>query len=108
MVQKLSYAMINVAIVEDDEDIRDGIRKYLNGQANFSCTMAEASIEAFVEQLRDDDLPEVVLMDIGLPGMSGIDGIRTIKQKYPVIDFIVLTIYHDTPLLSGKNCEAGL
>ena len=96
MVQKLSYAMINVAIVEDDEDIRDGIRKYLNGQANFSCTMAEASIEAFVEQLRDDDLPEVVLMDIGLPGMSGIDGIRTIKQKYPVIDFIVLTIYHDT------------
>ena len=94
--KKLDYAMITVAIIEDDEDIRAGIQKYLNKQPGFSCRIAEESVEIFLSQWRDDEMPEVILMDIGLPGMSGIDGIRLIKQKYPEIDIVMLTVYHDS------------
>jgi len=88
--------MINVAIIEDDEDIREGIRKYLNKQPGFLCHLAEESVEDFLSQLRDDDVPEVILMDIGLPGMSGIDGSKLIKKSYPDLDIIMLTVYHDS------------
>jgi DNA-binding NarL/FixJ family response regulator len=88
--------MINVAIIEDDEEIREGIQKYLNHQAGFKCRLAEESVEAFLSHDHEDNWPEVILMDIGLPGMSGIDGIKLIKQKYPEIDIVMLTVYHDS------------
>lgn len=88
--------MITVAIIEDDEEIREGIQKYLNRQPGFSCRVAEESIEAFGARDYEDDWPDVILMDIGLPGMSGIDGIKLIKRQYPEIDIVMLTIYHDS------------
>jgi DNA-binding NarL/FixJ family response regulator len=94
--KNLDYPMLNVAIIEDDEDIREGIRKYLNMQTGFSCRLAEESVEAFLPQLHGDNIPHVVLMDIGLPGMSGIDGSKLIKKTHPGIDIIMLTIYHDS------------
>lgn len=88
--------MINVAIIEDDEEIREGIQKYLNRQPGFSCRIAEESVEAFLAQEEEVLWPEVMLMDIGLPGMSGIDGIKLIKQQNPEIDIVMLTVYHDS------------
>jgi len=88
--------MISLAIIEDDEDIRAGIQKYLNKQPGFSCRCAEESVEDYLSQQTDDNFPDVTLMDIGLPGMSGIDGIRLIKQQHPDINIIMLTIYHDS------------
>jgi DNA-binding NarL/FixJ family response regulator len=94
--KSLDYAMISVAIIEDDEDIREGIRKYLNKQPGFSCRLAEESVEDFLSHKLEDEASDVILMDIGLPGMSGIDGIKLIKQKDPGIDIVMLTIYHDS------------
>ncbi len=94
--KSLDYAMISVAIIEDDEDIREGIQKYLNKQPGFSCRLAEESVEEFLSHKLADEAPEVILMDIGLPGMSGIDGIKLIKQKDSGIDIVMLTIYHDS------------
>lgn len=88
--------MINVAIIEDDEEIREGIQKFLNRPPGFICRLAEESVEAFLTHDLGSDWPDVILMDIGLPGMSGIDGIKLIKQQYPEIDIVMLTIYHDS------------
>ncbi len=88
--------MINVAIIEDDEEIREGIQKYLNRQPGFSCRIAAESVEAFLAQGEEVHWPEVMLMDIGLPGMSGIDGIKLIKQQNPEVDIVMLTVYHDS------------
>ena len=88
--------MIHVAIVEDDVDIREAIQEYLGAHDEFVCEPACESMEDFFEVLDEKDLPDVVLCDIGLPGMSGIDGIRQIKSKYPEINLIMLTIYHDS------------
>jgi len=88
--------MISLAIIEDDEDIRTGIQKYLNKQSGLSCRCVEESVEDYLSQQTDDNFPDVILMDIGLPGMSGIDGIKLIKQQHPEINIIILTIYHDS------------
>ena len=72
-------------------EIREAIRHYLTTQANMVCEIGEDSIEAFLSVLNDDTAPDVILMDIGLPGISGISGIKLIKERYPEIDIIMFS-----------------
>ena len=99
--------MITVAIVEDDRDIRDVIQKYLDSQEGFICRTALDSVEEFLAVLEEEIPPDVILMDIGLPGMSGIDGIRLIKQMFPNIDIVMLTIYHDSQKIFNSLCAGA-
>lgn len=88
--------MIQIAIVEDDVEIRGVMQNYLNKQEDFTCALAVESVESLLAQLSETSQPNVILMDIGLPGMSGIDGIRIIKDRYPDIDIMMQTVYHDS------------
>ncbi len=99
--------MIFVGIVDDDEQIRMGIQTYLNNQRDFSCTHSFGSIEDLLQNLHHDDLPEVLIMDLGLPGMSGIDGMRIIKEKYPEIDLIVFSVYNDSKKIFDSLCAGA-
>ncbi|MBI4548078.1 MAG: response regulator transcription factor [Ignavibacteriae bacterium] len=99
--------MITVGIVEDDDEIREGIQRYLNSQANFECSLASYSVEDFMESLNHTEPPDVILMDIGLPGMSGIDGTKLIKGKYPEANIIMLTIYHDPDKIFESLCAGA-
>jgi len=88
--------MIKVGIVEDNVKIRNLIQRYLDMQDGISCSVAVDSVEEMLDYLKEKELPDILLMDIQLPGMSGIEGIGIIKQDYPEIDIIMLTIYHDS------------
>jgi len=88
--------MIQVGIVEDNTKIRNLIQRYLDMQDGISCKVAVDSVEDMLEHLKKHDHPDIILMDIQLPGMSGIDGIGIIKKDYPEIDIIMLTVYHDS------------
>ena len=99
--------MINVGIVEDDTEIREAISSYLNDQENIRCDLAEESVEKFMRILYDDKLPNVILMDIGLPGMSGISGIKLIKEKYPEIDILMLTVHNDPHKIFQSLCAGA-
>tara|TARA_R110002126_G_scaffold42758_1_gene123031 strand:- start:4905 stop:5537 length:633 start_codon:yes stop_codon:yes gene_type:complete len=88
--------MAIIGIVEDNVKIRDLIQRYLDMQEDMDCPVAKDSVEEMLEYLEKHQAPDVLLMDIQLPGMSGIKGMGIIKTKYPDIDIIMLTIYHDS------------
>jgi len=85
-----------IAIVEDNVKIRDLIRSFINMQEDMECRHGYSSVENLMAVMREGDIPEIVLMDIDLEGMSGIDGMKLIKAKYPQVEIIMLTVYHDS------------
>jgi DNA-binding NarL/FixJ family response regulator len=97
---------IRVAIVEDRREIRDGLAAIINGTPGFRCTGAYRSMEDALERI-GNDLPDVVLNDIGLPGMSGIDGIRILKDRHPSLLVLILTIYDDDDRIFEALCAGA-
>jgi DNA-binding NarL/FixJ family response regulator len=90
--------MISVSIVEDDKFIRESLAELLRDSAGFICLGAYNSCEAAIKDLAENK-PAVMLMDIELPGISGIEGVKRIKDKYPGIDIIMLTIHEDLSMV---------
>ncbi len=89
----LKYFILKIAVVEDNKIIREGLELYFKNDSEFSCDIAVDSVEAFLHSHSSEI--DVILLDINLPGMSGIDGIRHIKHQHPDVYIIMLTIYKD-------------
>jgi DNA-binding NarL/FixJ family response regulator len=85
---------IKVAIVEDKDKIREGLATLIDGSEGFTCTETFESAEAALRGLPSYK-PNVVLMDIQLPRMSGIECVERLKQEHPDIQFMMLTVYED-------------
>jgi len=101
-----SDGIIRVAIVEDRREIRDGLALIIDGTPGFRCTAAFRSMEDALARI-GDDLPDIVLNDIGLPGMSGIEGIRALKERYPNLIVLMLTIYDDDERIFDALCAGA-
>src|SRR5258707_15889106 len=84
--------MTRVAIIEDQREIREGLKELIDGAEDFRCSSAFGSMEEVLPRI-GNDLPDVVLVDIGLPGKSGIEGIRLLKGRYPELVLVVLTVF---------------
>ena len=97
---------IRVAIVEDRREIREGLAMIINGTPGFSCTGAYRTMEDALDRI-GHELPDVVLNDIGLPGMSGIEGIRILKERYPKLLILMLTIYDDDERIFDALCAGA-
>ena len=104
---RLKGRMIRVATVEDDEWIRNTLAETINGADDLRCVGAFGSAEKALAAL-PDLAPDVVLMDIGLPQMNGVDCVRQLKLKLPETRVLMLTAYGDSErvfsaLLAGAN-----
>ena len=86
---------ITVSIVEDNEQLRTTLAKVINRAEGFRCLSHYGDAESALEALPKDK-PEVVLMDINLPGMNGVECVRRLKQLMPEIQVVMLTVYEDT------------
>jgi len=84
-----------VCIVEDNEQLRNTLAKVLNRAEGYRCPSQYGSAEAALEGLPKDK-PNVVLMDINLPGMNGVECARRLKQILPETQVMMLTVYEDT------------
>ena len=97
---------IKVAIIEDRREIRDGLAMLISGTEGFKCTGTYRSMEDALPRI-GTDLPDVVLCDIGLPGMSGIDGMRILKERFPNLLLLMLTIYDDDERIFNALCAGA-
>lgn len=97
---------IYVSLIEDDADIRHGLQLLLKGTPGFSCVAAYGDCESALRDLAEDP-PDVLLMDIQLPGMSGIEGVRRIKKFLPDLDIIMLTIHDDDRRVFDSLCAGA-
>ena len=86
---------INVSIVEDSDKFRETLARVLNRADGFHCLSHYPNAEEALKALPNDK-PEVVLMDINLPGMNGVECVRQLKQLMPTIQVMMLTVYEDT------------
>ena len=106
---------LRVAVIEDDELIRSCYAQYLGRQPELDCLVAAGSVEEFFEWVgatpRPPDMvplpPDVVLTDIGLPGKSGLEGIRLIKQQFPKTEVLMITVYTDEERIFQAICAGA-
>ncbi|HZQ48072.1 MAG TPA: response regulator transcription factor, partial [Verrucomicrobiae bacterium] len=87
--------MITVAVVEDDKGIRQSLEWLLKASAEFSCVASCGSAEEALRVLPKAS-PEVILMDINLPNLSGIECTARIKELLPSVQVVMITVYGDT------------
>jgi DNA-binding NarL/FixJ family response regulator len=97
---------IRVAIIEDQERIRAGLAALIAGTDGFACTGVWASMEEALAGL-DSAAPDIALVDIGLPGISGIEGIGLLKERRPGLALLVLTVYEDEERIFGALCAGA-
>jgi DNA-binding NarL/FixJ family response regulator len=98
--------VIRVVIVEDQREIREGLKELIDGAEDFRCSAAFGSVEDVLPRI-GNDLPDVVLVDIGLPGKSGIEGIRLLKERYPKLVLVVLTVFDDDRRIFEAICAGA-
>jgi len=98
---------IGVWVVEDNEYLRETVVELVDGRADMRCTLAADSSEVALEALGRDAIPQVVLMDLGLPGMGGIAGIRQIKSRSPTTHIVVLTVHEDDDNVFEALCSGA-
>lgn len=90
--------MIDVAIIEDDRVIRENLKNLLQNSGDLNCTGSFEKCEDAFEELKKNK-PDVILMDIKLPGIDGIEGMKKLKTFLPETDFIMLTVHEESELV---------
>lgn len=86
--------MIKVGIIEDNAALRNSLTKLINSHDNMACVMSVNSLMHIVSDLVNA-MPNVLLMDIGLPNISGIEGVKMVKMSFPEIQILMFTVFED-------------
>jgi len=100
--------MINIAIIEDDALVRNTLTALFEQQGDMHCVMAVQSAELFLKKAPEVTMPDIVLSDIGLPGIDGIEAIHLIKKLFPETAIIMLSVYADNDRIFKALCAGAV
>jgi len=106
MIEIPSPTVIEVAIVEDRREIRESLALLIGGTEGFKCIGSYRSMEEALDKLKHHQ-PHLLLSDIGLPGMSGIEGVAILKELYPDLLILMLTVYDDDERIFDAMCAGA-
>jgi DNA-binding NarL/FixJ family response regulator len=98
--------MIRVGIVEDQRRTREGLYALIDGSEGFRCVGSWPAMEAALSGPANEP-PDAILVDLGLPGMSGIEGIPMLRERYPSAVLVVLTVYEDNRRIFDALCAGA-
>ncbi len=98
--------MTEVVIVEDQQEIRDGLAMLIGSMEGYRCTRTFASMEQALKAMEDKPA-DLALIDIGLPGMDGIEGTRRLKARHPEMQILILSIYGDDDRIFRAVCAGA-
>ena len=97
---------IRVAIIEDHREIREGLNELIDGAPGFHVTGVFSSMEDALAGI-DRQVPDIALVDIGLPGISGIEGIPLLIARHPALSAVALTVYEDDERIFQAICAGA-
>src|SRR5215216_2833407 len=97
------FSQMRVVIIEDLREIREGLTELINGTVGFECVASYGMMETALARIVSNT-PDVILTDLGLPGMSGIEGIDELRKIFPEIPIIALTIYDNDREIFNALC----
>ena len=98
--------MVRVVVVEDNNTIREGLKILIDGTEGYSCIGVYNKCESMIKDIGVLN-PDILLMDIGLPGMNGIEGIKQVKAILPDLTILVLTVYEENDLIFEALCAGA-
>jgi DNA-binding NarL/FixJ family response regulator len=97
----------NVWLVEDNDAFRNALVRVINQLGGLNCPFTFSSCEDALQALETQTPPQVILLDVGLPGMSGIDGIKLLKERSPATHVIMLTMFDDHDKVFRSICAGA-
>ncbi len=97
---------IRVTIFEDNRHLRESLYYLISGTEGFCCADAFADCNDLVYQLKKS-MPDVVLMDIEMPGMNGIEAVKIVKKQFPAIQILMQTVFHDDNNIFNAVCAGA-
>ena len=98
--------MIKVVIVEDTKIINDSLSSLINRAEGFSCAGSFLDCESMLRKIKDIR-PDILLMDIKLPGMDGIQGVKAVKEILPDLNILMLTVHEENDLIFDALCAGA-
>jgi DNA-binding NarL/FixJ family response regulator len=97
---------IKVVIFEDNTNLRRGLTTLINGSDGFECTGAFGNCDKLIKNISDTK-PDVILMDIEMPGMNGIEAVKILKPQFPGIKILMETIFEDDEKVFHSICSGA-
>jgi DNA-binding NarL/FixJ family response regulator len=98
--------LIKVVIVEDDKEMREGLESIVCSHASLKCLATYPSAEETLAHI-SSNIPDIILMDIHLPGISGIECIKQLKPSLPLTQFMMCTVYEDNENVFDSLCSGA-
>jgi DNA-binding NarL/FixJ family response regulator len=96
-----------VWLVEDNRMLRQSLTSVINGERDMNCPVSVGSVEEMLGSIEEGHAPDIVLMDLGLPGLSGIEGIRRLRSLLPAARAVVLTVHEERQNVFDAICAGA-
>lgn len=97
---------IKVTIFEDNRNLREGLFQLIDGSDGFNCVGAFANCDHLLKHIASSK-PDVVLMDIEMPGLSGIEAVKILKDNFPEVKILMETIFEDNDKIFNSICNGA-